>query len=381
MIELKARHSLPPQPNLLSRIPALSSRELKTPEHISPKLNSRLEKLALLTTERFRTGYEGTLNAVKKELLDIVEPTVPNERLFSTPNEPTTVAIASGNDTKIKEFIRVVSEHANVINIPEAEETHTLSTLHDALSKGISAAEIISQSEDTSRREVKNRHHLTIATDALNKIPTKKIDDTTGLTQITYQPLGKPNNLRNKEDAPLSREEQEKSVQLMFGNLAKMAKENNWETIPYVTESTTIMYNPKDPKNYSHSTQKSSIFLSPTGVTHLATDEGFMEYKEKAKELGFDITKTAGGFELDALDQLGYVKYITGTASDIEKRINLKKFPDQRENAKEHAYAIAKGSVDAKLVGKYFENNNTGDETVEFIPQSTQNVFFQSLQV
>lgn len=359
MKELKVGKIPPPQPReLLSSQTALLSRAPTIPRHISKDFYRKLDQLSTSLTERFRTGYIGVLTATRKELEEVQQPTVPDKRLIHTTDQQITVGIASGNDVKIKDLIRVVSQHAQVANIPEAEEKHTLSTKDDALSKAKSAAEILSTSQDTARREVRTRPHLTIATDVVNKRLIEVTDDTTGLTHLAYQPLGKPNNLRDIHGNELSKEDQEQSVKKMFGSFAKMAEKRGWPAVPYTIEMSTVMYNPKDPDNLAFSTQKSSVFLSKEGVKYLATDEGFTAYKGAVQQAGFDITRTAGGFELDVLDNMGFVEYITGTPDDIISP----QFVPQRDNAKNHAYSIAVGNVDAKLVEKYFTHENQGEQ-------------------
>lgn len=326
----EARQSLPLHPATLSRESVLF-----------PRTENFSRPTIFFATERFRTGMQGLLNTVRGELAR-TELFIPQEiHLPKDPQETIIVGIASNNNIKIERMKELVSAHnLDIHRVPEAEEWHTKNVILDATSKAVDAARIIRESEDDVRREVRNRAHVTMATDQLNAIPVVVDDPFTHEQRIHFKRLGKPSNPENLDAL--------ESIRQTFKDLSTLSHIYNWQTVPYLIELATVIHNPADPDNNAVSVQKSVVFLSPEGIDHLATDR----FDEYVSEVGktFDIKNIAGGLEVKVLEQMGIVHHITGTA---EEAISLP-FPAQREEAKEHAHELALGHADEKLVREYF---------------------------
>lgn len=315
--------------------PLTTSRETA----VSPR--ARENSLVISTTEQFRTGTEGLFTATRMELGKTMYH-MPSVRLQHQPNESITVAIASNNNIKVSRMKELVSAHnVDVVRIPEAAEWHTRDSVIDATSKAIDAANIILTSEDVSRRDVRTRPHVTMATDQLNSVPVIAEDPITHLPTIQFERLGKPSS-----EGVDPRE----SVRQTFQQLATLAHDNHWAAIPYIIELATVIHNPKDPHNNAVSVQKSAVFLSTEGMMHLATDR-FEEYLQRVGETRFDIANISGGLELKVLEEMGMIQLVSGTAQEVH---TVGFPPEQRPEAHRHAYSLALGHADEKLVRDYF---------------------------
>ncbi|HYK08926.1 MAG TPA: hypothetical protein VEW42_05495 [Candidatus Eisenbacteria bacterium] len=324
--------------------PVAISRESAT----FPRAQENYASLIFDSTERFRTGNDALFAAARAELGHTFRHAQSGTLPKST-DMPITVAIASSNNRKVDKMLSLAQAHQlDVIRIPEAQEWHTENVIVDATSKAVDAARIIAMSEEDSRRDVRNRPHVTMATDQLNAIPVIVDDPSTHLPSLAFERIGKPQNERVEK--PLE------TVRKTFQQLALTAAVYNWTTIPYLTELATVIHNPQDPMNNAVSLQKSLIFLSVDGVASLATDR-FDEYVARAAEQASkvngkeDITGISGGFELQVLEDMGIIQFITGTPSEV--------YPDgfpptQRLEAKSHAYSLTLGDADKFLVREYF---------------------------
>ena len=300
-------------------------------------------------TEELRTGTEGLFARVRSELAD-QKFYVPQTTLPQDPEQPITVVIASSNQRKIDGMLEHVTNHKlNVFRVEEAAhaELHTKMAEVDAASKALKAEEIIQTSEDNARREIRIRPHVIIANDSLNAIPVVVEDEKTGLSFVEFHRLGKP-----KSDTP---ENPVESIRDTFAYLSEMAERHDWKSVPYITELATVIRNPID-DTMAVSVQKSAIFLSRESLKHLATDR-FEEYVSAVNTLvakeskPTDITHIAGGLEFQILDQMGVVAFVSGTADDIKANGFP---PEQRPNAKEHAYRIALAQPDEPFLLAYF---------------------------
>lgn len=369
MKELKAGAPPPPQPKeqgtfakrfshthrTLATLTTRIRTTLTQPNTYERQLPGILAETAAATTERFRTNYDALLRETQRELTDTVF-VVPDNR-YAHNTEPVTVAIASGNSIKNEEMERLLTPHEVLIHrVAEAEEEHTLNIIVDARSKATDAVRHIYESTDDKRREIRQRPFLTIANDVLNAIPAIGINKETGLNEVQFKRLGKPNNLKHEDGSIYSLSEQLDSVRQTLQGMAELAAEHGWERVPILAEIATVIHNPTDPKNDAISTQRSSLFLSPEILSYLATPEGFAEYLYRLGKNERDITKIASGIEFrtitDMMAEKGMMPYVTGTASDISKSA----FAPQRAEAEQHALRIALGHADERLIAAYFGN-------------------------
>lgn len=300
-------------------------------------------RLILRSTEKFHTGNEALFAEVRGELGSTFR-YVPDVQLPKDPETSVTVAIASSNNRKVDKMLSLASAHElDVIRVPKAEEWHTKDVVVDATSKAVDAARILQESTDehnTLRRDVRNRPHVTMATDQLNAIPVVVDDPVTGVPRVYFERVGKP---INEETSPIE------SIRQRFQQMAATAKEFGWSSIPYIIELATVIHNPTDPENNAVSVQKSVVFLSVEGMQHLATDR-FEEYLDRVNKQ-FDVHQIAGGLELQILEDMGMIVFITGTPSEVQTAGFP---PHQRVAAKEHAYSLALGDADKYLVKDYF---------------------------
>ena len=334
--------SLPQQPREITNgsITAPSSRERNA---------SKL--LPLTATEEFRTGNEGLFAAVRGELSQVYRKKPEVIQLPNDPEQVVTITIASGNSKKTDDLLQQISNHTlNVIRIPEADEWHTKDPVVDATSKATDAEDYLQNkmAEGDVRREVRNRPHLIIANDALNAIPVITNHPITQMPMISFERMGKPKSEHTEDSV--------ESVRRMFQNMADLAEKHHWKSVPYLIELATAIHNPLDPDNNGVSLQRSAVFLSVDGLRHLATDK-FDDYLAAVKEQAgkangkADVTEIAGGLEFLVLDKMGMVEFVSGTAKEIETA----GFPPiQRQDAKDHAYDLALGTSDKKLLQEYF---------------------------
>lgn len=335
----------------MQRIDARSTRPLHPPilgrESANfPRVNESATALIFQSTERFRTGNEALFASVRSEL-GYTFRHVPTQ-LHNDTDQAVTVAVASNNNRKVDKILALATEHQlQVVRIPEAVEWHTENVILDATSKAVDASRVIRELEDDSRRDVKNRLHVTMATDQLNSIPVVVQDPLTGLSSVHFERVGQP---MNEDIDPLE------SVRNTFAQLALTARKYNWSTVPYIIELATVIHNPNDPYNNAISLQKSVVFLSTDKLLSLATDR-FDEYVTRAAEQGGKvngksaITGMSGGFELQTLEDMGVIEFITGTPKELYPTIFP---PEQRPEAKSHAYSLALGDADKFLVREYF---------------------------
>lgn len=373
--ELQAGLNPPPQPRQESRFAKRISHTRHTINTLSTQIHTTLTKpnrherqlpgvlaeAAAVTTERFRTNYDALLRATQSELADTVFVVPDNPYAHNT--EPITVAIASGNSIKNEEMERLLTPHEVLIHrVPEAEEEHTLNIVVDATSKAIDAVRHIHESTDDARRAIRKQPFLTIANDVLNAVPVIARNGATGLNEITFKRMGKPNNLKHEDGSAYSLGQQLESVRQTFQQMSELAAAHGWDRIPLLAEIATIIHNPQDPKTDALSTQRSSLFLSPEIVAYLATPEGFAEYLYRMGQNQRDITKIASGIEFrtvtEMMQEKGLAPYITGSSSDITKNA----FAPQREAAEHHALRIALGHADERLIAAYFGNKSPKEE-------------------
>ena len=373
--ELQAGLNPPPQPKQESRIAqhfshtrhtihTLSANirtKLTKPNRYEQKLPSMLAETASVATERFRTNYDALLRAIQRELADTMFVVPDNPHAHNV--DPITVAIASGNSIKNEEMERLLTPHEVLIHrVPEAEEEHSLNITIDAMSKATDAVRHIHESHDDKRRAIRQQPFLTIANDVLNAVPVIARNEATGLNEVKFKRMGKPNNLKHEDGSTYSLGEQLESVRQTFHAMAELAATHGWERIPLLSEIATVIHNPQDPKTDAISTQRSSFFLSPEIVSYLATPEGFAEYLYRLGQQQRDIRKIASGIEFrtitDMMREKGLMPYSTGTASDITKHA----FAPQREEAERHALRIALGHADERLIAAYFGNKPPQEE-------------------
>ncbi len=356
MKRIEAGTTPPLNPHTPSRLSAFLSRKLFShkPTAETP-FGEQLREVAKVTTEQFRTNYDALLRITREEL-ESVQFTIPEKKAITQEaTSPITVGIASGNSIKNEEMERLLAPHkVNIHRIPEAEEEHTLNAIRDARSKALDAARIIQESEDNARRNIRTKEHVTISNDVLNAVPIVTTNSATGLREVTYQRLGKPGTLTNHDGTPYTPAEQVESVRQTFKNMFDLAMEHGWDAVPYIAEIATVIHNPKDPQNDAVSTQKTAIFLSPVALSYLASPIGFADYIQRVSDNGFNIKKIAGGLELKVMEEMGLSPYITGTPSDISSPT----FAKEREEAANHAYRIALGHADERLIAAYFKNQD-----------------------
>lgn len=337
----------PPQHprNFESRQPAISSRNKDIPYRLQRK------------KEFFATGPEGLMRTVREELGGETY-YVPQTRLPHSADQPATVAIASNNSIKTSELHRIFQTAGDgnlvVVRVPEADEIHAQDVFLDATSKAEDAVRVLHIVEDDNRRDVKTRPYVTVAVDQLNSIPAYKQDPETGIYALTFQRHGKPTG--NDTISPVEQ------IHQTFQDMAHMAYAHQWPSVPYLIELATVIHNPQQPHDDAVSIQKSVVFLSREGLFDLAFGKGrFEEYVTRANGIlqrlnngqegnTSDVTRISSGIELQALKDMGVVSFITGTPSEVASA----GFPQQRPEAEEHAYRLALGHADERLLQDYF---------------------------
>lgn len=345
------------------------------PNRFEQQLSQKLAEAAESSTERFRTNYDALLATVAQELTDVVF-RLPENRFSPAADDPLYVIKSTGNGVKGDEIARLLAPHPVILeSVPDAEEIHAVIPIVDAASKTTSAEEKIQTDPQYANLKTRldGKPYVIVANDVVNATVSTEATPGNPLHHVHYERVGKPERLHHLDGLPFTLDQQLESVRQTFQGLSEYAQDKNAPYVPYLAEIATVIHNPKDPEHDALSTQKTVMFLSREKLAHLADPKGFAEYLYRIGQHNLNLTKIAGGFELDVLREMGVISFITGSPEDIrthqrllaENPSNPYPFPPQRDEAIRHASRIVLGHVDDRLMAAFFGSTNEPNEGIK----------------
>lgn len=311
---------------------------------LHPQLQSR-EPALLPRTEITQIPFSSLLKATCLELQKSVR-VIPSRKIFTAYpfNIGLHVAgIASTNGIREEDFRRNFPNFT--LRRLTSNEAHTTDPFLDARSKALSAA--ANERQDRKAHPIRKRlierqfwkANPIVGLDAVNAIPTVQQDGHIGFTRI-----GKPERVSTGHEI--------QTIQERFATLAKMAKDNNWPSVPYVIEMATYIHNARRQNQAydAYSIRNMVVLLDPEKLAYLATPEGFAKYQSLAETTLPMLSKTAGGMKIETFRELGVIQYIT--EDPIELALGNLTQTDQQKAYKK-AEILALGKLDIHLFGEY----------------------------
>jgi hypothetical protein len=284
-----------------------------------------------------RASYKNLTIAVIDSLTNFQSQSLPAEKVF-TGQHLTRFRSASSNGFKDSQFLRIVPPGITLERVP-GHENRNLNPFHDAESKALSSARRKWVKEQPFSTNIERWFHLsrnrsTVSVDIVNQIP-----EVTQNEKITFKPLGKPEGQNEEEKL--------QTVRTQFASMAKDALENDWDQTFYAIHAVTRIHNRTRPERDAWATERIAVGLDPEKLQYIATPEGFQQYVDTVRDVGYDPTKIAGGLELWALVEMGVVTQITKDPSLVGEHQHSK-LPDLRR-----AHAVALGQPNPELVTEY----------------------------
>lgn len=312
-----------------------------------------------------QVSFGQVLEATYKELTRTQE-VMPRKKRFS--RRITAIGLGTSNGVREQNFQELFP--GLVLRRLEADEIHSGLPEIDARSKAISAArrerkkrsvvrDVLSTKHRKQHREEieKNGKGLSnpyVSLDAVNVIP--HVD---AMNNVTFVQVGKPEREANEKGIDVAT-----LIQNRFADLAKMAQENNWSSIPYLIEMATYIHNPiRRGKYNAYSVRKAVVMLDPHVIAYIASPEGFAQYQKLSEEPDKPnkpvLTKVAGGMKLETFEKMGAIQYVTGKAHELLEQ----SVPDDLKQRRfDRALRLAEGKLDLGFMRTYFSKYRLSDE-------------------
>lgn len=317
----------PPHPRERhSRISATFSREQ------NPQLPTK--EIAPITNETFRTTFAQELNTAAYKM--------PEGTFYDQRHPHPVVFIGTGNAVKEPVLQALLSDlhggNFTVLRVPGEETPRAIDSFTDARTKAMdSYRKAQADPEYANNPDIQEalRHKSIVfaANDVVNKEPAV-IDGT-----LVFKAVGKPDGQTVEEKRAV--------VQNRFKKWAELIDTHGLTEFPYIIESTMYLHNPVTPEERDgYVTKKAGVWLTPETVKHLATDEGFAQYRKDVEEKGFDITKIAGGIDILTLNEMQTEgkNSVQGIFPDINT-MQSPTAPLSPEAAKQYAQTLAVGNA------------------------------------